>query len=340
MSAPQEKYDRNEEPVVISKHTLDVLLKQDKPGDLIALYTFYYYTAKWQRTNQTRCTTGYVAKGLGWTEERVRARKKVLVGLGLIQDVVARNEINKITGHYVRIKFIWTKEKSQEAVERLEMGVEEEESHTPVFPGGGESLVVAIPGTNALRAVNSNALRAVRKNLCSGKNPERLDHSKNDSDGSLGVVPRRTKPPTKTITMEVPDLEEKNELYLPYVQRLAQIVFSAPGAARSKQKVQLNAARTKQWVNEIRLLCDKDGVTTNKLTRVLDWYAEHIGGEFIPEVESASSLRKKWPKLLAAIERGKNKPSKQSGGKKPDSHIAAEPGKYAGRETVFDNTKF
>ena len=178
------------------------------------------------------------------------------------------------------------------------------------------------------------------KTICSGKNPERLDHSKNDSDGSLGVVPRRTKPPTKTITMEVPDLEEKNELYLPYVQRLAQIVFSAPGAARSKQKVQLNAARTKQWVNEIRLLCDKDGVTTNKLTRVLDWYAEHIGGEFIPEVESASSLRKKWPKLLAAIERGKNKPSKQSGGKKPDSHIAAEPGKYAGRETVFDNTKF
>ena len=339
MSDPQEKYDRNEEPVVISKHTLDVLLKQDKPGDLIALYTFYYYTAKWQRTNQTRCTTGYVAKGLGWTEERVRSRKKILVGLGLIQDVVARNEINKITGHYVRIKFIWTKEKSQEAVERLEMGAEEEESHTPVFPGGGESLGVAIPGTNALRAVNSNALRSVRKNLCSGKNPERLDHCEKESDG---VISRKRKPPTKTITMEVPDLEEKNELYLPYVQRLAQIVCSAPGVMRSKQKVQLNAARTKQWVNEIRLLCDKDGITTNKLSRVLDWYAEHIGGEFIPEVESASSLRKKWPKLLAAIERGKNKPSKKPGGiKQLLGGAAAIPGKYDDVKTiVIDNTKF
>ena len=337
MSDPQEKYDRNEEPVVISKHTLDVLLKQDKPGDLIALYTFYYYTAKWQRTNQAKCTTGYVAKGLGWTEERVRARKKVLIGLNLIQNVVAKNDNNQIAGHYVRIKFIWTKEKAKEAMERLEMGVEEAESHPPVFPGGGDSLGVAIPGTNALRAVNSNALRAFRKTLCSGKNPERNDHSKNDS---VGIIPRKRKPPTKTITMEVPDLEEKNEPYLPYVSRLAQIIYSTPGAARSKQKNQLDAARTKQWVNEIRLLCDKDGVTTNKLTRVLDWYADHIGGEYIPVVESASSLRRKWPNLLAAIERSKNKPNKQSG-PKPASHIQAEPGKYAGVKTItFDNTKF
>lgn len=158
------------------------------------------------------------------------------------------------------------------------------------------------------------------KTLCSGFFPEQLDRSENDSDG---VIPRKRKPPTKTIAMEVPDLEEKNELYLPYVQRLAQIVFSAPGAMRSKQKVQLDAARTKQWVNEIRLLCDKDGVTTNKLNRVLDWYADHIGGEFIPEVESASSLRKKWLKLLAAIERGKSKP--KSGGSKPSLAFQASP---------------
>ena len=332
-----EKYDRNEEPIIISKHTLDILLGQDKPSDLIALYCFYYYTAKWQRTNQTRCTTGYVSKGLEWTEERVRSRKKVLIGLGLIQDIVAKNENGQIVGHYIKINFIWTKEKAQAAVDRLEMGVDKEESHHPVFPGGGESLGVVNPGTNALSAVNSNALKAFKKTICSGKNPERHDHSENDS---VGVIPRKRKPPTKTISMEVPDLEEKNELYLPYVQRLAQIVFSAPGAMRSKQKTQLDAARTKQWVTEIRLLCDKDGVTTNKLTRVLDWYAEHIGGEFIPEVESASSLRKKWLKLLAAIERSKNKPSKQSG-LKPASHIQAEPGKYAGVKTItFDNTKF
>ena len=187
-----------------------------------------------------------------------------------------------------------------------------------------------------LKRPTINKTKKINKTICSEKDSEQL----NQQDDSVGVIPRKRKPPTKTITMEVPDLEEKNELYLPYVQRLAQIVFSAPGAMRSKQKTQLDAARTKQWVTEIRLLCDKDGVTTNKLTRVLDWYAEHIGGEFIPEVESASSLRKKWLKLLAAIKRSKNKPSKQSG-LKPASHIQAEPGKYAGVKTItFDNTKF
>ena len=176
------------------------------------------------------------------------------------------------------------------------------------------------------------------KTICSGKNPEWLDHSENDS---VGVIPRRTKPPTKTITMEVPDLEEKNEQYLPYVQRLAQIVFSAPGAARSKQRVQLDARRSNQWANEIRLLCEKDAVTFDALNEVLDWYAENNGGEYIPEVESASALRKKWPRLLSAIKRG-NKPGKKPGGiKQLLGGAAAIPGKYDDVKTiVIDNTKF
>lgn len=180
-----------------------------------------------------------------------------------------------------------------------------------------------------------------KKTICSGKNPERLDHSENDSDGSLGVVPRKRKPPTKTITMEVEDLTEKNEQYLPYVQRLAQIVFSAPGAARSKQRVQLDARRSNQWANEIRLLCEKDAVTFDALNEVLDWYAENNGGEYIPEVESASALRKKWPRLLSAIKRG-NKPGKKPGGiKQLLGGAAAIPGKYDDVKTiVVDNTKF
>ena len=34
--------------IILSKQTLDLFLKQDNPADLIALYCFYYYTAKWQ----------------------------------------------------------------------------------------------------------------------------------------------------------------------------------------------------------------------------------------------------------------------------------------------------
>ena len=67
--------------IILSKQTLDLFLEQDKPSDLIALYCFYYYTAKWQRTNQPKCTTGFTANGLKWTRDRVIKIKKQLIEL-------------------------------------------------------------------------------------------------------------------------------------------------------------------------------------------------------------------------------------------------------------------
>lgn len=46
--------------VILTKQTLDIFLKQNNGADLIALYTFYYYTAKWQEANQIKCTTSSV----------------------------------------------------------------------------------------------------------------------------------------------------------------------------------------------------------------------------------------------------------------------------------------
>lgn len=43
--------------VTLSKRTFDIFLKQENAADLIALYTFYYYTAKWQDSNQPKVTT-------------------------------------------------------------------------------------------------------------------------------------------------------------------------------------------------------------------------------------------------------------------------------------------
>ena len=40
------------ELVILSKQTLDLFLSQENCSDLISVYTFYYYTAKWQKTNQ------------------------------------------------------------------------------------------------------------------------------------------------------------------------------------------------------------------------------------------------------------------------------------------------
>ena len=83
------------------------LLKQDKPTDLLALYLFYYCTAKRQQTNQPKATTGFTAQGLQWSEERVRTAKKSLIALGLLLDIVIRDkESNKVIGHFVKVTLV------------------------------------------------------------------------------------------------------------------------------------------------------------------------------------------------------------------------------------------
>ena len=62
---------------MLSKQTLDLFLKQKNLADLIGLYCFYYYTAKWQQTNQPKATTGYAAKGLKWGIQKIQKHKKI-----------------------------------------------------------------------------------------------------------------------------------------------------------------------------------------------------------------------------------------------------------------------
>lgn len=103
-------FDNSEEPVVLSKPLFDLLLGQKNYPDLIALYSFYYYTAKWQRTNVPKATNGYVAKAIGWSEDKVSRIKGVLIDLGLIENTKHKEETtNRILGHYIKVKFLWTR---------------------------------------------------------------------------------------------------------------------------------------------------------------------------------------------------------------------------------------
>ena len=152
-------YDCENEPLVISKSLIDLFRKEDNTGDLIALYTFYYYTAKWQCTNTARATTAYTAEGLDWTEARVKKNKKVLLDIGLIEDRQQRNSHNRITGHFVYVRFMWSDGKVKELQEHLNSthtnlgGVESNSTHT--FLQGVEKRT-----PNALSVNKGNALSA------------------------------------------------------------------------------------------------------------------------------------------------------------------------------------
>lgn len=100
-------YNKQEEPIVLSKALFDLLLKEPNPADLIALYSFYYYTAKWQKTNQLKATIKYASEGLDISPARIRKAKKTLINLGLVEEVKERKG-SFITGHFIRIHFIWS----------------------------------------------------------------------------------------------------------------------------------------------------------------------------------------------------------------------------------------
>ncbi|MFA5299691.1 MAG: hypothetical protein WC389_16020, partial [Lutibacter sp.] len=152
-------YAMQDEPLVLEKSLLDLLLKQENPGDLIALYIFYYYTAKWQHTHKVRATTAYTAKGLKWTAAKVRKNKEILLSLHLIKNIIQLDKITgKITGHYIYI-FLKSGEKN----------------HPHDFAQDGKMQSVANRETNALIDSNLNALREkedYKKNALTSSSPK------------------------------------------------------------------------------------------------------------------------------------------------------------------------
>lgn len=155
-------YDVNNEPIIKTKSLMELFLKSKKyKGESLNwLYDFYYYTAKWQKTNTPKATTSYVAKGLGWTEEKVQKNKKGLKELGLIEDIQSVDERGKIKGHYVYVKFIWGQETAARLFDPRLSKQHEDPCHTRTDSTPPNFQGVESWGTNALSAGNGNALSA------------------------------------------------------------------------------------------------------------------------------------------------------------------------------------
>jgi hypothetical protein len=92
--------------ITVTKYTIDRLLRNEHSSELIALYVFYAYTSNWQKTNQPKCTTNYVAKGLGWSDRKVQMYKKILIDMKLVEDVVRKDDKGKIKGWYIKLHYV------------------------------------------------------------------------------------------------------------------------------------------------------------------------------------------------------------------------------------------
>ena len=94
--------------VAIPKETYDRLLKQEKVKSyyLVAVYSFYYYTAIWQKTNQPKATVAYVSKGLQLSVGKVRESKKQLIKMGLIEQGQSRDKEANFGDTFIRVKYL------------------------------------------------------------------------------------------------------------------------------------------------------------------------------------------------------------------------------------------
>lgn len=124
--------DPNKGSVGLTKATIDRILKQENAADLLALYTFLSYTARWQETTQPKATVGYIGKALSWSERTVQRRKGQLREIGLIEDVAVSDREGKVTGWFVKVKYLVKVENHGDSPDTVEP-----ENHGVRIAGGG-----------------------------------------------------------------------------------------------------------------------------------------------------------------------------------------------------------
>ena len=152
--------------IISSKQTIDLFIEEKNCGDLIALYIFYYYTAKWQKTNQPKAVDKYVKNGLHWGFKKFNNAQKFLIEKNLIEKICQRNKKGQITGWYIKINYIW-KQKTIENIQNSQKPVVDNcnnDSQKPVV----SKATCGFQTTNALSANSINALSANKEMLIAG----------------------------------------------------------------------------------------------------------------------------------------------------------------------------
>ena len=118
MSNEIELIDIADDLLILNKTTIDTLMELDNCADCIALYVFYYKTAKWQKTNQVKASDEYVKKCLKWGRDKIAKTKSTLKENGLIEIVQTRKD-NKISGWYIKVGYLVNKKKIEDCKVRV-----------------------------------------------------------------------------------------------------------------------------------------------------------------------------------------------------------------------------
>lgn len=129
--------------LILNKITVDRLFQLENCADCIALYVFYYKTAKWQKTNTVKANDQYVKKSLKWGISKIQKTKQTLKEHGLI-DIVQRRKDGKIEGWFIKVSYLVNERKADEIKVHVQESNNTQNQHVENSTCGNEE-------TNALK---------------------------------------------------------------------------------------------------------------------------------------------------------------------------------------------
>jgi hypothetical protein len=97
------QFELEDQLAIVTIKTLNVLYSEENGADAVALYFFYYKTAKSQKTNQIWATREYCRKNLHWSSDRFRGARDTLEKYNLIETIKGSGVNDK---WYIKIKYL------------------------------------------------------------------------------------------------------------------------------------------------------------------------------------------------------------------------------------------
>lgn len=135
------------------------------------------------------------------------------------------------------------------------------------------------------------------------KNRETIDNDGKQpitNDNERSTIDNDGKPITRTETRTNNDEHKRNisvaTCFVEQAERLADMVAG-------KKNIQITKQKITAWAKSIEQLNRIEGVAIERIEKALGWYAEHIGDDYIPVIESGASFREKFTKLENAMNR-------------------------------------
>lgn len=169
---------------------------------------------------------------------------------------------------------------------------------------------------NIYRGVLKNLYTPIKKFIHPYKNIYTYNNIYNNIDNNYMCDIKKLEAENLPEKIKEKSDQNKNKKYIPLARKLSRII-------KKTKNIKHPANVIKKWADEIRKLVEINEVEFERVDIALDWYAENIGGEYIPVIESGSSLREKFMKLENAIDRANSKGVQKNKQKKYDSNVVS-----------------